>query len=342
MFTKKLIWYSICLLAFSLLLVAGPTRSLAQTIELTFAHPYPVVHTQHTGVLVPWAKKVEAACNGALKIKFIPGGVLAKPGQTYSMVEENAADIGWDICDYSPGRFPLTTVIELPFMISSAEKASVALWKTYEQFFELQKEYESTKLLMLSCHAPGVFAAVKKPVKTLADLRGMKIKTASSITSAALQMFSALPVTQPVTETYTSLEQGMLDGVVMPYDGMAIFKVNELLKYYTPADFYSMVFWVAINKDKFNSLPEDIKQAIEANSGLPFSRASGKAFDESSTAMKQVCIEAGMQEVNFPKIEKQKLLGLTYPLKQQWVMNMEAQGLSGGAVLQAVTGFLNE
>lgn len=342
MITEKLNWYSICLLVFSLLLVDGPTRSLAKSIELTFAHPYPAAHTQHTGVLVPWAKKVEAACNSALTIKFIPGGALAKPGQTYSVVEKNVADIGWDICDYSPGRFPLTTVIELPFMINSAEKASVALWKTYAQFLEFQKEYESTKLLMLSCHAPGVFATVKKPVKSLADLRGMKIKTASSITSAALQMFGALPVTQPVTETYTSLEGGILDGVVMPCDGMVIFKVHELLKYYTPADFYSMVFWVAMNKNKFDSLPGDIKKVIEANSGLPFSRSSGKAFDDSNTAMKQMCVEAGMQEVNFPKREKQKLLGLTYPLKQQWVMNMEANGLSGGAVLQTVTGFLNE
>ena len=342
MIAKKLNRFSICLSIFSLLLVAGPTVSLAQTIELTFAHPYPAVHAQHAGVLVPWAKKVEAACNGSLKIKFIPGGALAKPGQTYSMVEENAVDIGWDICDYSPGRFLLTSVIELPFMISSAEKASVALWKTYEQFPEFQKEYETTKLLMLSCHAPGVFAAVKKPVKTLADLRGMKIKTASSITSAALQLFSALPVNQPATETYTSLEQGVLDGVVMAYDGMVIFKVHELLKYYTPADFYSMAFWVAMNKMKFETLPEDIKKVIEENSGLPFSRASGKAFGKSSTAMKQICNQTGMQEVSFPKIEKQKLLGLTYPLKEQWVMNMEAKGLPGRAILDAVTGYLYE
>jgi len=342
MITKKLIWYYICLLVFSLLFIFGPTLSLAKAIVLEFAHPFPAAHAQHEAVLVPWSKKVEEACNGALKIKFIPGGALTKMGQAYSMVEKNAADISWDFCDYSPGRFPLTTVIELPFMVSTAEKASVALWKTYEQFPEVQKEYENTKLLMLSCHAPGVFAMVKEPIKTLTDLRGMKIKTASSFTTAALQIFGAIPVIQLVNETYTSLEQGILDGVVMPYDGMAIFKVHELLKYYTPADFYSMVYWVAMNKKKFDSLPEDIKKVIEKNSGLPFSRAFGKSCDESKTAMKQICIDAGMQEINFPKIEIQKLLGLTNPLKQQWVMNMEAKGLPGRAVLEAVTGYLYE
>jgi TRAP-type transport system periplasmic protein len=342
MSTKKSNGYAICLLIFSLLFFTGPATSLAKTIKLKFAHPYPAMHAQHKGVLVPWAKKVEEACHGALKIQFIPGGALGKPGQAYAMVEKNVADIGWDIADYSPGRFPLTTVIELPFMVSTAEKASVALWKTYEQFPEFQKEYADTKLLMLSAHAPGFFATVKKPIKSLADLDGMKIKTASSFTTAALQLFGAVPVTQPVTETYTSLERGVLDGVVMPYDGIVIFKVNELLKYYTPADFYSMVFWVAMNKKKFESLPEDIKKVIEENSGLPFSRAHGKSFDESYASMKQICIKTGMQEVNFPETEMQKLIETTAPLKEKWVKEMEAKGLPGKSVLEAATRYLHE
>ena len=342
MITVKRNWYCICLSVLSLLVAAIPATSVAKTIQLKFAHPYPAMHAQHKGVLVPWAKKIESASNGALKIRFIPGGALGKPGQAYAMVEKNVADIGWDIADYSPGRFPLTTVIELPFMVNTAEKASVALWKTYEQFPEFQEEYADTKLLMLSCHAPGVFATVKKPIKSLADLKGMKIKTASSFTTSALQLFGAVPVTQPVTETYTSLERGVLDGVVMPYDGMVIFKVDELLKYYTPADFYSMVFWIAINKKKFESLPDNLKQVIEENSGLALSRTHGKSFDESYASMKQICIKSGMQEVNFPEAEMQKLVELTSPLKEKWVQEMEAKGLPGRAVLDTVTRYLNE
>ncbi|MEJ2639826.1 MAG: TRAP transporter substrate-binding protein [Desulfosarcinaceae bacterium] len=315
---------------------------MAKTIVLKFAHPYPPMHPQHKGVLVPWAKKIEEASGGAVKIKFIPGGALGKPGQAYDMVEKNIADIGWDIADYTPGRFPLTTVIELPFMVQTAEKASVALWKTYEQFPEFQKEYADTKLLMLSAHAPGFFATVKKPVKSLADLKGLKIKTASSFTTNALELFGAVPVTQPVTETYTSLERGVLDGVVMPFDGIVIFKLNELLKYYTPADFYSLVFWVAMNKHKFESLPDNVQQIIEENSGLSFSRAFGKSFDQTYAAMKQVCLKTGMQEVKFPDSEMQKLIQLTEPMKDQWVKEMEAKGLPGKAVLEAVTRFSNE
>ena len=340
--TRRISFCLIGMAVLSLLLVATPNPSQAKTIVLTFAHPYPPMHPQHKNVLVPWAKRIEAASGGAVQIKFIPGGALGKPGQTYSIVEKGVADIGWDIADYTPGRFPLTTVIELPFMDKTAEKASVALWKTYEKFPAFKKEYADTKLLMLSAHAPGFFATVKKPVKSLNDLKGLKIKTASSFTTDALKLFGAVPVTQPVTETYTSLERGVLDGVVLPFDGIVIFKLNELLKYYTPADFYSLVFWVAMNKNKFESLPDNVKKIIEENSGLALSRAFGISFDQTYAAMKQICLKTGMKEVTFPDSEMQKLIKLTAPMKDQWVKDMEAKGLPGKAVLETVTRFSNE
>ncbi len=333
---------SLCLFLFGLMLLASPMAATAATIVLKFAHPYPAMHPQHKEVLVPWAQRVEEASNGTLSIQFLPGGALGKPGQAYAMVEKGLADIGWDIADYSPGRFPLTTVIELPFMVDTAERGSVALWKTYEKFPEFQKEYASTKLLMLSVHAPGVFATVNKPIEKLDDLKGLKIKTASSFTTDALRLFGAVPVTQPVTETYTSLERGVLDGVVNPYDGMVIFKLNELLKYYTPANFYGMVFWVAMNKNKFESLPPEAKKAIEDNSGLSFSQIHGKSFDETYARMKDICIKTGMKEVPMPASEMQKLKDLTAPLKEKWVQDMEAKGLPGRAVLEATTALLME
>lgn len=339
---KNVRFISICFLVISFLFIGVPCSSMAKTTVLKFAHPYSPMHPQHKEVLVPWAEKVMAASNGTLKIKFIPGGALGKPGQAYAMVEKGVADIGWDIADYSPGRFPLTTVIELPFMVTTAEKASVALWKTYEKFPEFQKEYADTKLLMLSCHAPGVFTSVKKPISSLEDLKGMKIKTASSFTTGALKLFGAVPVTQPVTETYTSLERGVLDGAVMPYDGIVIFKLNELLKYYTPANFYSMVFWVSMNKNKFAKLPDAAKKAIEENSGLPFSKAHGISFDGSYARMKEICIKTGMQEVKFSDSEMKKLIAITEPMKDQWVKDMEAKGLPGKAVLEAAIAFSNE
>ncbi len=338
--TKKLIYVvSACFLVISVLGLMAPTASLAADITLKFAHPYSPMHPQHKGVLVPWAEKVMKETNGQVEIKFFPGGALGKPGQAYAMVEKGVADIGWDICDYSPGRFPLTTVIELPFMVKTAEKASVAIWKTYEKFPAFQKEYGDTHLLALSPHPPGFFATVNKPIKTLEDLKGLKIKTASPFTTDALQLFGAVPVVQPVTETYTSLDRGVLDGVVAPYSGIVTFKLQELLKYFTPADFYSLVFWVSMNKKKYDSLPAEVKKVIDDNSYLKLSQIHGKSFDESHGLARQVCIKSGMQEVKFSDAEMKKLVDVTAPLKDKWVEDMEAKGLPGKAVLEAATEF---
>jgi TRAP-type transport system periplasmic protein len=337
MFKKILYVLSALFFVSGLFFTVVPTLSAAEQIELTFAHPYSPMHPQHVGVLMPWAQNVEKESNGQVKIKFMPGGAIGKPGQVYDMVAKGLADIGWDICDYSAGKFPLTTVIELPFMVKTAERSSVALWKTYAKFPAFQKEYAETKLLALSAHSPGFFATAKKPIKELNDLKGMKIKTASSFTTDAMQLFGAVPVTQPVTETYTSLERGVLDGVVNPFDGIVVFKLHELLKYYTPADFYSLVFWITMNKDKFNSLPANSKKAIEKNSGEILSKLHGSSFDESYAKNKIICQQKGMQEVPFPKTEMDKLIKITAPLKDKWVKDMDAKGLPGKTVLETIT-----
>jgi TRAP-type C4-dicarboxylate transport system substrate-binding protein len=131
-----------------------------------------------------------------------------------------------------------------------------------------------------------------------------------------------------------------VDGVTMPYDGIVIFKLNELLKYYTPANFYSLVFWVGMNKNKYDALPDDVKQVIDETSGLALSQIHSRSFDETYASMKQVCIKTGMQEVSFPDEEMQKLVAKTETLKEQWVKDMEAKGLPGKAVLETITSLL--
>lgn len=337
MFKKVLTMFLALFCVLSISMMAGPSLTTASAVELTFAHPYSPMHPQHVTVLVPWAQKVEKETNGQVTIKFMPGGALGKPGQVYDMVQKGLADIGWDICDYSPGKFPLTTVIELPFMVKNAERSSVALWKTYAKFPGFQKEYAETKLLCLSPHSPGFFATIKKPIRSLNDLKGMKIKTASSFTTNALKLFGAVPVTQPVTETYTSLERGVLDGVVNPFDGMVVFKLHELLKYYTPADFYSLVFWIAMNKNKFNSLSDAAKKVIEKNSGETLSKLHGASFEKSYADNKVIVLKKGLKRVDFPKSEMNKLIKITAPLKNEWVKEMEAKGLAGKDVLKYIT-----
>lgn len=312
----------------------------ADTIELKFAHGFSPKHTMQVRVFEPWAKEITKLTNGRVKFTFFPGGALGKMPDHYSLVEKGLADIVYILHDYTPGRFPLTSVFELPFMIPNATKCSEAMWETYEKFPEFRKEYSKVKPLALFAHPPGHFHTTKVPIRSINDFKGLKIRTACTSVTQALKIFGAAPVNMPITETYTALERGVVDGTVVPWEGVVIFKLDELLKYTTPADFYTVTMAVLMNKKKWDSLPDDIKKIMSEHIGMPFSRECGRIYDLTDQPMKEKCLKAGMQIVELTPEAKAKLHEVTMPIRSDWVKDMNSKGLPGQAVLDAAIQFL--
>ncbi|MGD9364910.1 MAG: TRAP transporter substrate-binding protein [Desulfobacteraceae bacterium] len=312
----------------------------AKTIELKFSTGFSPKHTMQTKVFEPWAEKINQMSNGQVKVTFFPGGALGKTPDQYDLVEKGIADICYTLHDYTPGRFPMTTVFELPFIIKSATGTSEAMWRVYEQFPEFRREYRKVKVLGLFCHPAGNFNSVDKPIKTLEDLKGMKFRTASPHVTDALKLFGAVPVNMPITETYTALERGVVKGTVLPWEGNFVFKLAEILKYGTETDFYTMTMMVVMNQRKYDKLPEDVKKIIDETTGMAMSSEAGKVYDQTNEPMRQLCQKKGMQSLQLPLEEKNKLEKITMPLRQKWVKDMEAKGLPGQAVLDAAIKYI--
>jgi len=334
--------YFIIFIFITLIFYTACSKDKEKTIELRFAQPFSPNHTMQVKVFEPWAKKIEEMSGGRVKVTMFSGGALGKAADHYSLVEEGIADIGYALQGYTPGRFPLTTVFELPFMIPSAEKTSVAMWKTFEEFPEFQEEYSKVKVLALFCHPPGHFNTVKKPIKSLEDFEGMKIRTANPHVTKALKAFGAVPVTMPVSESYTAIERGVVDGTVLPWEGLYTFKQAELLKYSTETDFYTMSMMVVMNKRKYDSLPPDIKKMIDQTSGIVMSRNAGVVYDTMRPEFKESCIKQGMQVIQLPAEDTKKLEALTMPLREEWIMEMDNKNLPGKAILEAAIKFISE
>ncbi len=317
------------------------TDTMAGTTVLKFTQPFSPKYAQQTQLFEPWAKKLETHTKGQVTVKFFPGGALGKPGQIYNMVEKGIVDIGFDLHDYTPGRFPAISVFELPFMIDTAEQGSVAMWKTYEKAASVKKEHDGVKLLWLSCHAPGFFNTTKKPVRQLADLKGLKIRTASSIVTEALQLFGATPVTMPATEIYTALEKGVVDGTVLPYDGLGAFKLNGVVKHICRTDFYSMTFFVVMNQKKFDALSKEAQEFINTNMGEMMSRASGKIFDEDSKRIREIFLQSGLKEAHLSAEEMKELKKMVTPIKDKWVTETAEKGIDSKKLLEMAIQFCN-
>lgn len=312
----------------------------AATVDLKFSHSFSPMHTMQKKVFEPWGEKLSQATNGQLKVTMFPGGALGKPGDQYALAETGIADIVYLLHDYSPGRFPMTSLFELPFMTPTAEIASEAMYKTFEKYPDFQKEYGKYKVLALFCHPAGHFHTTKKPIRIIDNFKGMKMRTASPWVTEALKNFGAIPVEMPITETYTSLERGVVDGTVVPFEGLVIFKLHDLVKYTTITDFYTVTMAALMNKRKYDSLPADLKKAIDDNSGLVMSSWAGKEYDVAEEVMKGIAVKAGVELINLPESDKQKLQAQTMPLRELWIERMNARGFDAKPVLEGALDFL--
>jgi TRAP-type C4-dicarboxylate transport system substrate-binding protein len=317
-------------------------QSDAKTIDLKFATFFSPKHNLQVDVWEPWGKKLNELTNGQVKVTMFPGGALGKPGDHYSLVEKGIADIVYILNDYNPGRFPMTTVFELPFMAPNSTKTSQAMWKTFEDVPEFRQEYDKVKVLALFCHPPGHFHTAKKPIRGMDDLKGLKIRTVSPAVTDALKLFGSIPVEMPITETYTAMERGVVDGTVIDWGGFRVFKLDDLTKYSTITDFYVVTMAVLMNKDKWEKLPEDVKTILEQNTGMSLSTWCGNAYDAFDGPSKQKVVEKGIEIIELPDTEMAKLRAQTMIQRENWVKSMNEKGLPGQKVLDTALKHLSE
>lgn len=324
--------FFLLILSGALILSVNPV--FAKTIKLTFSSPFPVQQVITGKLIKPWIEEIEKASGGKVKIKLFPAGALGKAPEQFDLAEKGIADMSYHLADYTPGRFPLTSVFSLPFMVPSGQKVSEAMWKTFESEPKYQEEYSKVKVLALFGHRGGHFHTVEKPIRSMQDFKGQKMRTANPSISKALTLWGAVPVAQPITETYQALQLGVLDGSVLPYEGIVVFKLNEVTKYTTLADLYTMPMMITMNKDTWNKLPKDVQDLIDSTTGLKMSSAAGKTFDDAEKPFREISMKKGIEEIALDPSELERMKEITMPLRNEWVEEMEKKGYPGKKILE--------
>ena len=337
---KQLVTKSVLPSVVLVILMSMFCTSYAQSVELNLAHFMPTKHVQHREILDPWTQEMSKITEEGLKVTIFPGGAMGKPPDQYDNVANGIVDIAFVIPSYTPGRFPLTSVMELPFLISDAEKASEALWEIYEEY--LTEEYNDVKVLWMFVHGAGHIHTTKKPIKTLADMKGLKIRTPGRIMAKVLQELGAVPVSLPITEVYTALERGTIDGVAIPWEAMRAFRFYELCDYHTELDLYTVPFLVAMNKNTWGSLPQDIQKTIAEHSGKEMSMKAGKAYADEDSPGKEACLANNGTVYQLPVEEKDQWIRAVEKVKAEWLNEMKTKGLPGEEVLRTLEEKLNE
>ncbi len=313
------------------LALAAPAAS-AQDIKLKLSHFVPPAHNHHANVLVPWAEEIKKKTNGKVEITIFPGASLCKPPQQYDCAKSGIADLAWGVTGWTPGRFPLTSVIELPFMHRTAATGSQMLADLWDK--HLKKEYGDVHVLYLHTHPAGHVHTHTKPIRSLADFKGLKIRTPTATVGDLLDMLGATKVGMPATEIYQNMQQKVVDGFGMPFEALPPFRLHEVSKFHTEVGMYTTSFALFMNKAKYESLPPDVRRVFDETTSPKQSwRAVGESWDKAEVHGRKVVAEKNEIYV-VPKDERRKWREGVRALDDKWATEVEKKGLPGRAILK--------
>ena len=310
-------------------ILAAP--SLAQVIKLTLADQNPATGWGPVHALQPWAKKVEEATKGKVKIEIFPAQTLAKGPDIWHAVRTGVADIGWCFQGFWPDMTPLAEVITLPCLpFKTGEKGSEVIWKLYERFPSIQREFKDVHVLYLWSSDPYILTTTKKQVKTMEDLKGMKIKVLGGPPMDQIKAMGGIPVPIPMPDTYMSLDKGVIDGAAVAREAYSAYRFYEVAKYYTVVPLSAVFFSMSMNKQKWESLPKNVQQEISSVSGLWAAKFWGHNwFDTAEEDLFARVKGTNYQIIKYTapseEVERWTKVG-GEPIWREWVKKMESKG----------------
>jgi len=319
------------------------TGAFAQEVTLRLHQFLPPQATVPKQILDVWADKIEADSNGRISIERYPsmqlGGV---PPELLDQAIDGVADITWAVVGYTPGRFPRTEVFELPFMVTDARAASYAYWKMFES--GMQEDFAAVHILGTWVHGPGMFHT-KDPVESPSDLRGMKIRGGGRLVNQLLELLGATPVGMPVPAVPEALSSGVIDGTTIPWEVTSALKVPELVGNHTEFEgpaLYDLTFVLAMNKDVYEAMPEDLRAIIDANSGLDFSVFAGGVMQDYDAPARAIAEDMGNNIVTISAADAAEWRTLAEPVYTSWIADMAAKGIDGQALIEEAQALMAE
>ena len=293
-----------------------------------------------------WMNKVEKESGGRIKFEGYPAMQLGgTPVQLYDQAKDGVVDVVWTLPGNTAGRFPRVEVFELPFMMTNAEATSKAYWD-YVQTVAID-EFKDVQVLALQVHGPGVIHTTDKPVKTAADMRGLKMRAPTRQVTKLMATLGATPVGMPLPSIPDALSKGSINGCVIPWEVVPSVKVHELTKFHAEFDpaggaLYTTTFVMAMNKAKYNSLPPELKKIIDNNSGMPTSGWLGKTQQAGDAAGRKAASDRGNSIFTVNAAESQEFRRKSRTIEVEWIDDMNKRGFEGKKQLDSARALIEK
>ncbi len=325
---KRLFAASLAALSF----FAIPTAQ-AETITLKISSFLPSSHPTQTDFIEPWAKQIEEKTGGKVKFEIYPAGsAFGHVAKQLDQVRAGVVDIAHGLTGFPRGRMPRTLITDMPFLVKTADAASRTLWDLYKDG-DIAADYKGLKVLALHAHNAGLIHSRDKQIKTMEDMKGMRLRTPSQAISMMLKSLGATPVGLPPTQVYENLQKGVINGTVFPYDAIHGFKLYEVLDYHLDAKAYTTSFFFVMNERKFKALPADVQKAIDEVSGQVLVNKFGPWWNKWDSAGQADVQKKGNPVISLSDEERNKWRTTLAPMIDEYLASIEKQGVKNARAI---------
>lgn len=306
----------------------------AADISLSYAN-FPPAKTFPCVQMERWKQEVEKRTGGKVLVQTYPGSTLLGAKNTLRGVMQGQADIGCVSLAYHPGVFPLCSVFELPLGFTTSTSASLALWDLYMKY--QPKEFRKFKVLTMFTSAPSNLMT-KVPVRTLADLKGLEVR-ASGILSKILESLGATPVSMPMSATPEALQKGVVKGLFSSFEVLKDLNFAEICRYETETNTAVYPFAIIMNKNSWNSLPDDVKKVLN-DLGREQAEWTGKYMDEHvKRSLAWAKDKYSIEIIKLSDADVKAVKDKTLPLIDDWKKKAADKGIDGVTVLSDIKAF---
>lgn len=315
--------------------------ALARPLELNFNLFISAKHNRYVYCHTPWLEKLHKRANGKLKITPYFSNSLTPIPEKFNSTVDGIADISEGITWITPGRFPLSDMLCLPELgLETATKSGKAWWHLYKTMPEMRKEYAGVKMLFVHTSPKLMIATVKKPIRKLEDLKGLKIWVTGKIPVNTAKALGFTPVALAPAEVYLALDKGVIDGCFADFEILTSRRFYEVTKYITTNLYMNHTpFWVVMNQGVWDGLPGEIRKAFEELTGDWAVEFYGSTRDKEEIEAAKVAVEKGMELIELPESELAKVKKLIEPVKAAYANELEAKGLPGKRALAELIQF---
>ncbi len=302
----------------------------AQTV-LTVSSWLPPTHTASMAQK-EWCDLLTDNTKGRIKCNILPRGVTPAPG-TYDAIKNGLADLSYTVHGYTPGRFVMTQMTELPFLGNSAETISVALSRVTSKHPEFAAEHQGVKVISLFSHGPGIVFNTKRAIAKTDDLSGLKFRVGGGMVNEMSKALGMNVTLKPAPDSYELLSSGVMDGTLFPAESTESFKIDKIIKHATtfPGGLYNTSFVFMMNQAKYDKLSAEDKKAVDAISGETAARIFGRGWDKVDRRAFGLMQANGVQVTKADTKFVADIKSKTATLEQGWVKAAEDKGLKNAA-----------